>query len=155
MPSLITTDRIEEQIRLSSSRARVWKALTDSREFGAWFGVRLEGQFVAGATTRGHMTERGYEHVPFEAIVESMEPERLFSFRWHPYAIEPGVDYSGEPPTVVTFTLNDVEGGTSLAVVESGFEKLPASRRDKAIEMHTTGWTAQMTNIRKYLAMHA
>jgi uncharacterized protein YndB with AHSA1/START domain len=155
MSSMTSTDRIEEQIRLSTSRTRVWKALTDSREFGAWFGVRLEGPFVSGVTVRGHMTEKGYERVPFEAVVESMEPERLFSFRWHPYAIEPGVDYSGESPTVVIFKLEDAEGGTLLTVSESGFEALPASRRDKAIEMHTTGWAAQMANIRKYLAMHA
>lgn len=147
-----STDRIEKQVQLSSPRSRVWRALTDAREFGSWFGVALQGEFTAGATIRGRMTVKGYDHVTFEAIVETMEPERFFSFRWRPYAIEPGVDYSSEPRTLVAFSLEDVDGGTVLTVVESGFDGIPASRRAKAFEMDSKGWASQMGNIQKYLA---
>jgi uncharacterized protein YndB with AHSA1/START domain len=150
-----STDRIEKQIQLSSPRSRVWRALTDTKEFGTWFGVDLKGTFVAGATVRGKMAVKGYEHVTFEVIVEKMEPERFFSFRWHPYAIEPEVDYSKEPRTLVAFTLEQVDGGTALKVVESGFDAIPASRRAKAFEMDSKGWAAQLVNIQKYLAANA
>jgi uncharacterized protein YndB with AHSA1/START domain len=151
-PSQTSTDRIEKQVRLSAPRARVWRALTDTREFGQWFGVNLSGAVVPGAKLRGPITSPGYEHVTFEATVEMVEPEKRFSFRWHPYAIEPGVDYSSEPTTLVVFTLEEVEGGTLLTVVESGFDKIPASRRAKAFEMNSKGWAIQMENIKRYLA---
>ena len=146
-----STDRIEKQIRLRAPRARVWRALTDTREFGQWFGVNLKGEVSPGSKLRGPITIPGYEHVTFEATVEAVEPEKRFSFRWHPYAIEPGVDYSHEPTTLVVFTLEDVDGGTLLKVVESGFDKIPAARRAKAFEMNSNGWAAQLENINRHV----
>jgi uncharacterized protein YndB with AHSA1/START domain len=147
-----STDRIEKQVRLSAPRSRVWRALTDTREFGQWFGVKLSGAMAPGTKLRGPVTNKGYEHVIFEATVETLEPETRFSFRWHPYAVEAGVDYSSEPTTLVLFTLEEVAGGTMLTVVETGFDKIPAARRAKAFEMNTRGWAAQMENIARYLA---
>src|SRR5262245_14892734 len=112
-----STDRIERKILLHVPPRRVWRALTDAAEFGAWFGVRIEGTFAPGAHVRGSVTHPGYEHVVFDITIERMEPERLFSWRWHPYAVEPGVDYSAEPTTLVVFTLEEVPGGTMLTVV--------------------------------------
>ncbi|GAC1517430.1 MAG: SRPBCC family protein [Gemmatimonadaceae bacterium] len=151
MTSDTITDRIEKQVRLESPRSRVWRALTDAREFGTWFGVALQGAFMAGKPIRGQITTPGYEHVPFEAIVDRIEPERFFSFRWRPYAIDPAVDYSAEPRTLVEFTLEDADGGTLLTVVESGFDGIPASRRVKAFEMNARGWAAQCVRIQNYL----
>jgi len=145
------TDRIEKQIRLVAPRARVWHALTNTREFGQWFGVKLTGSVAPGATLRGPITIKGFEHVKFEATVETVEPESRFSFRWHPYAVEPGVDYSDEPTTLVVFTLVEVEGATLLTVVESGFDQIPASRRAKAFAMNSNGWGAQVENLKRYL----
>jgi uncharacterized protein YndB with AHSA1/START domain len=147
-----STDRIERQVRLNGPRSRVWRALTDAREFGSWFGIDLHGPFAPGATVRGRLTIKGYDHLTLELVVEAMEPERLFSFRWHPYAIDPEVDYSKEPRTLVAFTLEPVDGGTLLTVVESGFDKIPASRRVKAFEMNSAGWDGQMKKIQTYLA---
>jgi uncharacterized protein YndB with AHSA1/START domain len=152
---MTSTDRIEKQITLNNPRSRVWRALTDAKQFGSWFGVDLQGAFVPGATIRGQITSKGYEHLYFKMVVESMEPERFFSFRWHPYAIDPNVDYSREPMTLVAFTLEEVDGGTMLSVVESGFDAIPASRRVTAFEMNSKGWTSQMANIQKYLAANA
>lgn len=152
MTSTTTSDRIEKQIRLDSPRSRVWRALTDAKQFGAWFGVDLQGAFARGVTIHGKLTIKGYEHVPFDVIVESIEPERFFSFRWRPYAIDPNVDYSKEPRTLVAFTLEEADGGTLLTVVESGFDGIPASRRAKAFEMNSRGWAGQLENIRKYVA---
>jgi uncharacterized protein YndB with AHSA1/START domain len=146
------TDRIERQVRLVAPRARVWRALTDTREFGQWFGVKLTGAVAPGVKLRGPLTIKGYEHVTFEATVETVEPETRFSFRWHPYAVEPGVDYSGEPTTLVVFTLEEVDGGTLLTVVETGFDKVPASRRAKAFEMNSNGWGAQLENLKRHVA---
>jgi uncharacterized protein YndB with AHSA1/START domain len=155
MSTMTSTDRIEQQIQLNNPRSRVWRALTDTRQFSSWFGVDLQGAFTPGATISGQLTIKGYEHVTLDVIVEAMDPERFFSFRWHPYAIEPGVDYSKEPRTLVAFTLEQVDGGTVLTVVESGFDKIPASRRIKAFEMNSKGWAGQMKNIQKYLAANA
>ena len=151
-PSETSTDRIEQQIHVNAPNARVWRALTDPREFGQWFGVNLSGTVAPGSKLRGPMTIKGCEHVTFEATVETVEPEKRFSFRWHPYAMEPGVDYSGEPTTLIVFTLEEIEGGTLLTVVESGFDKIPASRRPKAFEMNSMGWRMQMENIKRHLA---
>ena len=115
------TDRIEKSIELKAPVSRVWKALTDHREFGTWFRVKLEGPFVPGEVSRGQITYPGYEHVRWVAVVQRMEPERLFSFTWHPYAIDPNEDYSGEPPTLVEFTLEPTATGTLLRVVEFWF----------------------------------
>jgi uncharacterized protein YndB with AHSA1/START domain len=153
--STADTDRIEEKVLLRAPRARVWQALADSGEFGLWFGVRGLGVFTPGATVRGKVTHKGYEHMNWEATVDRMEPEQLFSFRWHPYAVDPDVDYSGEPTTLVVFELEVASNGTQLTVVESGFDGIPAARRAKAYEMHEQGWAGQMKSIAEYLVKAA
>ena len=147
------TDRIERSIEIQAPRTRVWRALADATEFGSWFGVNLQDQsFVAGERVRGHITHPGYEHLQFEARVERVEPERLLSFYWHPYAIDPAFDYSEEEPTLVCFTLEDgPNGGTRLTVVESGFDKVPAARRLEAFRMNSQGWDAQVGNIARHV----
>jgi uncharacterized protein YndB with AHSA1/START domain len=147
-----STDRIEKQLTVDAPRARVWRALTDVRQFNAWFGSALTGVFTAGAEVSGKLTFRNYEHVTMTIWIETMEPERSFSFRWHPYAIEAGVDYSAEPTTLVTFTLEDASGGTRLTIVESGFDAIPESRRAKAFSMNSAGWDGQGKNLQKFLA---
>jgi uncharacterized protein YndB with AHSA1/START domain len=147
-----STDRIEKQILLRAPRSRVWRALTDAREFGAWFRVKLENDFAVGKSVVGNITYPGYEHLRFEATVEKMEPERLFSFRWHPAAVDPKVDYSKEPTTLVELRLEEVPEGTRLTVVESGFDSIPAGRRDEAFRMNDGGWAEQVENIRKHVA---
>ena len=150
--STTTTDRIEKRIVLRAPRARVWRAISNAQEFGEWFGVKLAGAFAPGARVPGKITHKGYEKAPFEITVERMEPERLFSFRWHPYAIEPDMDYSAEPTTLIEFTLEEVPGGTQLTVVESGFDRIPLERRAMAFEMNEKGWAGQMKAIEGYLA---
>ena len=145
------TDRIEKTIELKATVARVWRALTDHHEFGQWFRVRLEGPFVPGQVARGNILHPGYEHLRWEAVVQRMDPERLFSFTWHPYAIDPNQDYSGEPPTLVEFTLEKIATGTRLRIVESGFDKLPAKRRDEAFRMNDRGWSGQSENIARHV----
>jgi uncharacterized protein YndB with AHSA1/START domain len=148
-------DRIAENVLLRAPRTRVWQVLADSGEFGRWFGVKGLGVFTPGATVRGKITHKGYEHMTFEATIERMEPGRLFSYRWHPYAADPDVDYSGEPTTLVVFELEDAPNGTMLTVVESGFDGIPAARRAKAYEMHEQGWAGQMKSIAGYLVKAA
>ena len=145
-------DRIEKKILLKAPRARVWRALADSQQFGTWFRVRFSEPFAAGATLRGQITHPGYEHVVMEIAIERIEPERLFSYRWHPYAVDPKVDYSAEPSTLVEFSLEEAQGGTMLSVVESGFDKVPAARRDEAFRMNDGGWSAQLVNIERHVA---
>jgi uncharacterized protein YndB with AHSA1/START domain len=130
----------------------VWRALTDYREFGEWFRVKLESPFVAGQVSRGHITYPGYEHVKWEAVVQKMEPERLFSFTWHPYAVDPKTDYSKETPTLVEFRLEKTEQGTLLLLTESGFDKIPTARRAEAFRRNEGGWAEQMKNIENYVA---
>jgi uncharacterized protein YndB with AHSA1/START domain len=144
-------DRIEKRIELKAPVSRVWRALTDYREFGEWFRVNLDGPFVAGEVSRGHITHPGYEHVVWEAAVQKMEPEKLFSFTWHPYAIDPKVDYSKETPTLVEFKLEKTGNGTLLLLTESGFDKIPSGRRDEAFRKNDGGWTAQMKNIERHV----
>jgi uncharacterized protein YndB with AHSA1/START domain len=146
-----STDRIERKILLRAPRSRVWRALTDSAEFGTWFGVKVEGTFAPGAHVRGAITHPGYEHVVFDITIERMEPERLFSWRWHPHPVEPGVDYSAEPTTLVVFEIADAPGGIMLTVVESGFDQVPLARRAQAYRMNGEGWTIQMQAIAKYV----
>jgi uncharacterized protein YndB with AHSA1/START domain len=146
-----STDRIEKRIELKAAPARVWRALADHREFGEWFRVNLESPFVPGKPTRGKITYPGYEHLVMEVVVQRMEPERLFSFHWHPYAIDPNVDYSHEPPTLVEFRLEPTATGTLLIVTESGFDSIPAARRDEAFRMNDGGWTEQIKNIKAYV----
>jgi uncharacterized protein YndB with AHSA1/START domain len=145
------SDRIEKTIELKAPVSRVWRALTDYQEFGKWFRVRLEGPFVPGQIARGQITYPGYEHVRWEAVVRKMDPERLFSFTWHPYAVDPTEDYTGEPPTHVEFTLEKTARGTLLRVVESGFDKLPDKRRHEAFRMNEGGWSAQLENIAQHV----
>jgi uncharacterized protein YndB with AHSA1/START domain len=144
------TDRIEKTVRLRAPRSRVWRALTDAREFGTWFRVALEGQFAVGQPIRGRITYPGYEHLTMEVTVERMEPERLFSYRWHPGAAEPE-DPAAEPTTLVEFRLEDAPDGTILTVVESGFDQLPPERRDEAFRENEEGWAIQMENIRSHV----
>jgi len=146
-----TTDRIEKEIVLRAPRSRVWRAITDSKEFGTWFQAVLTEPFRPGARLKGRVTYPGYEHVQFDIVVEKMEPERLFSYRWHPNAVDPKTDYSKEPMTLVEFTLEDVEGGTRLKLVESGFDAIPIARRAEALKSNDGGWSAQMTAIETYL----
>jgi uncharacterized protein YndB with AHSA1/START domain len=145
------TDRIEKRIEVKAPVARVWRALTDYREFGEWFRVKIDGPFVPGEVSRGHITHPGYEHLKWEAVVTAMEPERLFSFTWHPYSIDPKVDYSAEPQTLVEFRLEKTAEGTLLTVTESGFDKIPAGRRAEAFRMNENGWAQQMKNIERHV----
>jgi uncharacterized protein YndB with AHSA1/START domain len=149
---LLIINRIEKQIELKASVARVWRALTNHLEFGEWFRVKIEGPFVPGEVSRGHVTYPGYEHLRWEAVVKAMEPERLFSFTWHPYAIDPKVDYSAEPQTLVEFRLEATAEGTRLTLTESGFDKIPAGRGPEAFRMNEGGWTEQMKNIECHVA---
>jgi len=148
-------DRIEKRIELKAPVSRAWQALTDHREFGAWFRVALEGPFVPGQEVRGRITWPGAEHLTMTATVQRMESERLFSFTWHPYAIDLAVDYSAEPPTLVEFTLEAIPDGTLLTVTESGFAALPAHRRDLAFRMNEQGWSIQIQNISQHLGQAA
>jgi uncharacterized protein YndB with AHSA1/START domain len=151
MATTISTDRIEKQVILDAPRARVWRALTDVAQFNSWFGVSLTTPFEPGAEVSGKIDIPSYEHVTMRIWIETMDSERFFSFRWHPYAVEPGVDYSVEPTTLVSFTLEDAPAGTKLTIVESGFDAIPASRRAKAFSMNDKGWTGQAENIRKFV----
>lgn len=148
------TDRVERQILIHAPRARVWHALTTAEEFGTWFGARLQGQtFVPGQRVRGPITICNYEHVMFDALIERMEPPTVFSYRWHPYAVDPAVDYEQEERTLVTFTLQEVAGpATLLTVVESGFDKLPPQRRLEAFPMNDKGWAAQLDHIARHVS---
>ncbi|HEY3384326.1 MAG TPA: SRPBCC family protein [Vicinamibacterales bacterium] len=149
---VVGTDRIEKRIVLRAPRSRVWRALSNAAEFGSWFGVDFGGlSFAPGASVRGRITYPGYEHLTLEVWIEEMEPERVFSFRWHPHAVDPGVDYSKEPTTLVTFELQEVAHGTQLTVVESGFDAIPIHRRAQTLRMNENGWTEQVRNIDAYV----
>lgn len=148
-----SSDRIERKILLKAPRSRVWAALSRAEDFGRWFGVALEGKrFVAAERTQGQITYPGYEHLLWDVQVERLEPEHLFAFSWHPYAVDPDVDYSAEPVTLVQFELEDMDGGTLLRVVESGFDGIAPERRLKAFRMNSRGWDEQMSNIESHLA---
>ena len=146
------TDRIEKTIALNAPVERVWRALTDHREFGEWFRVALEGPFEKGQVTRGRITHPGYEHLQWAATVVEMDEPRTFAFTWHPYAIDPAVDYSDEPQTLVEFQLQPADGGSRLTVTESGFDALPGHRRDEAFRMNEGGWAQQVLNIKSHVA---
>jgi uncharacterized protein YndB with AHSA1/START domain len=161
----MNTDRIEKKILLRAPRQRVWQALSDSTEFGTWFGVKFDGPFEPGRAMRGVMVtttvdpevakaQKPHAGRPFEITIERMEPERLFSFRWHPFAIEPGIDYSAEPTTLVEFVLEEEAGGIMLSVTESGFDRIPIERRAKAFTANEQGWGMMVKVIEKYL-VHA
>lgn len=146
------TDRIEKRLVLNAARSRVWRAIASAKEFGAWFRINLEGEFAEGETVQGRVTHPGYEHVTVDLLVERIEPERYFSYRWHPHAIDTTVDYSAEPTTLVEFTLDEVEGGTVVTIVESGFDRIPLDRRAEAFRMNGQGWAGQITNLARYVA---
>ena len=158
----ISTDRIEKKILLHAPLQRVWRALSDSTEFGTWFGVKFDGPFTPGAGMRGVIiptkvnaevasAQKPYEGLPFEITIEKMEPERMFSFRWHPFAIERGVDYSAEPTTLVVFALEEVAGGVMLTVTESGFDQIPLARRAKSFTANEQGWSMVVKLVEEYL----
>ena len=161
-----STDRIEKSVLLRAPRECVWRAISDSKQFGRWFGVQFDGPFVAGASIVGKMvpttvdaevakSQEPYKGYRFEFAVDRVEPMRLFSFRWHPFAVDSGGDYSKEPTTLVAFQLDEVPDGTKLTVTESGFDQIPIERRAKAFAANEGGWAAQMKLIEKYLAQHA
>jgi uncharacterized protein YndB with AHSA1/START domain len=158
----MSTDRIEKKVLLRAPLARVWRAISDAKEFGSWFGVKFDAPFTPGAKLRGVIvpttvneevarSQKPYEGTPFEITVEEMEPERLFSFRWHPYAVERGVDYSLEPTTLVAFTLEKTADGIMLTITESGFDQVPLARRAKAFSANEGGWSKQVELIEAYL----
>jgi uncharacterized protein YndB with AHSA1/START domain len=160
----MNTDRIEKKVLLRAPRKRVWRALADSKEFGNWFGMKFDGPFTPGAVTRGVISpskvnpevaqaQKAHEGVAFDITIEKMEPERLFSFRWHPGAVEPGMDYSAEPTTLVEFVLEETAEGVLLTVRETGFDRIPLARRAKAFTANEGGWTIMVTVIEEYLAL--
>jgi uncharacterized protein YndB with AHSA1/START domain len=144
-----STDRIQKTTILHAPRSKVWRALTDSKQFSQWFQAEVEGPFVAGQRAEGAVTYPGYEHLRFEVTVEQMVPERLFSWRWHPGG-DADID-PAEPTTLVVFELEDVPEGTRLTVTETGFDRIPVSRRTKAYRENDEGWTGQLENLRKYV----
>jgi len=148
------SDRIEKRIELNAPVSRVWRALTDYEQFGQWFRVNLEAPFIPGKATRGHITYPGYEHLIMELVVTRMEPEHLFSFSWHPYAIDTQRDYSQEIPTQVEFRLEKNGEGTLLLLTESGFDRIPEDRRLTAFRANSGGWAQQMKNIEDYVAQN-
>ncbi|MFA5897507.1 MAG: SRPBCC family protein [Hyphomicrobium sp.] len=147
----MTTDRIEKSVVLKASRSQVWRALTSADQFGAWFGAKMNGPFVAGMRATGRITIPDYDHLNLELLIDRIEPESLFSYRWHPYAVEADVDYSSEPMTLVEFHLADDPGGIKLTVIESGFDQIPIARRATAYRMNDGGWAGQMQNIARYV----
>ena len=145
-------DRIERKVLLNASRKKVWDALTDAEQFGQWFGIALKGKaFVEGETVEAPITYPGYEHVIWKARIERILPQTLFSFRWHPFAVDDTIDYDKENPTLVEFTIEDHAPGILLRVVESGFNEIPDARRQKAFKMNSRGWDEQMGNIENFL----
>jgi uncharacterized protein YndB with AHSA1/START domain len=158
----MNTDRIEKKILLRAPLERIWRALSDSTEFGSWFGMKFDGPFAPGARMIGVIVpttvnaevaaaQREYEGLPFEITIEQMEPQRLFSFRWHPGAVERGVDYSVEPTTLVAFALEEVANGVMLTVTESGFDGIPLARRAKAFTANEQGWSMAVKLVEEYL----
>ena len=149
--SSTSTNRIEKHLILKAPRARVWRALTVAKQFGEWFQIKLESEFAAGKVNRGKLLFPGYEHVTVDFLVEKIEPEHYFAYRWHPNANDTKVDYSAEPMTLVEFKLAEQEGGTELTIIESGFDKLPADRRASAFRSNDNGWTTQAQALARYV----
>lgn len=147
-----STDRIEKRVELRASRSRVWRAIATASEFGEWFRMKLQGDFAEGETIRGNITHPGYEHVTVEMLIERIEPERYFAYRWHPYAIDMAVDYSTEPTTLVEFILDETDEGTAVTIVESGFDRIPAARQAEAFRMNDKGWAGQIQNLARHVS---
>ena len=150
-PDTSTTDRIEKKIVIKARRSRVWRAVSDSNEFGTWFRIAFDRPFAEGTTLLGRMTHPGYEHVTVDFMVERIQPQQYFSYRWHPYAIDPKADYTNEPTTLVEFTLEEVKDGTAVTIVESGFDRVPLGRRAEAFRMNEKGWEGQAKNLAKHV----
>jgi uncharacterized protein YndB with AHSA1/START domain len=162
----MTTDRIEKKVLLEAPLARVWRAVSDATEFGRWFGVAFDGPFIGGERLTGRIVpttvdaevakmQKPHEGKAFEWVVERIEPMRRISFRWHPFAVEPGVDYSQEPMTLIVFAMEEVAGGTQLTITESGFDRIPLERRARAFAANDGGWEKQTMLVAKYLASQA
>lgn len=147
----MSTDRIETRIEIKAPRSRVWRALTDATQFGTWFGMQLDGPFAVGKAVKGRLTVKGHEGVTLDLQIVRMDPETAFAYRWHPYAIDPKVDYTTEPTTLVEFQLEDIAGGTAVIIVESGFDQIPLSRRHEAYRMNQSGWAGQVKNLVRYV----
>jgi uncharacterized protein YndB with AHSA1/START domain len=146
-------DCIEKQTEIAAPVSRVWRALTDHSEFSAWFGVKLDGPFKAGEESHGQVTNPGYEHVTWRAVIQQIDPEQYFAFTWHPYAVKPDFNYSREVPTLVEFRLQaSAKGGTLLDLSECGFNDLPDERRKEAYAANEGGWAEQLKNIAEYVA---
>lgn len=148
----MNTNKIEKKTILKAPIERVWRAISRAQEFGAWFRLALDGEFAEGVSIRGRITHPGYEHLTAELFVETLRAPTYFAYRWHPYAIDPNVDYSAEPTTLVELELEEVAGGTQLTVRESGFDRIPAGRRVEALRMNEQGWAAQLVNVELYVA---
>ena len=149
---MTNTDRIEKKVVLGATRSRVFSAISDYQQFGAWFRAKVDRPFVQGKSVKGRVTYPGYEHLVFEMAVQSIDPERYFAYRWHPYPSDPKMDYSQEPTTLVEFFLEEAKNGTLLTIIESGFDQIPPGRRDEAFRMNESGWSGQVDNITGYLA---
>jgi uncharacterized protein YndB with AHSA1/START domain len=148
------TDRIVKRALFKAPISKVWAAIGDARQFGAWFRMAIDGDFVAGTQVRGRVTYPGYEHLTAELFIERVDPPHLLSYRWHPYAVDPGVDYSQEPTTLVEFRLTEVGGGTEVVITESGFERIPEHRRAEAFRMNDGGWAEQIQNLERHVTSH-
>jgi uncharacterized protein YndB with AHSA1/START domain len=159
----VNKDRIEKEILLHAPPEPVWRAISDSGRFGAWFGVAFDGPFAAGARLTGRITpttvdeeiarlQEPYAGKAFEFLVERIEPMRRISFRWHPFAVDAGVDYSNEPMTLIALEMREAAGSVILTISESGFDRIPHARRARAIAANDGGWAMQMKLIEKYLA---
>jgi uncharacterized protein YndB with AHSA1/START domain len=146
-----TADRIEKTTILRAPQTRVWRALTDATQFATWFGITLNEPFTVGRTVKGQLSMRGQQFT-IEFAIERLNPEEYFAYRWHPYAIDPKTDYSTEPMTLVEFRLKSVPEGTELTVIESGFDRIPAHRRDEAYRMNDGGWKSQIEKLRGYVS---
>lgn len=146
-----STDRIDKQFHVKAARSRVWRAIADAGEFGSWFGIDLDRAFTPGATVRGRIRNPEYAHIKVEMLVEAIEPETYFAYRWHPYANDPATDYSTEPMTLVEFRLDETAAGTTVSISESGFDRLPASRRAEAFRMNEGGWAGQSKSLTRYV----
>ena len=162
----MNTDRIEKKILLRATCARVRRALSDSSEFGTWFGMKFDGPFQSGVVMHGMITGtkvnaevarllKPHEGKKFDITIEQMEPERLFSFRWHPNAVDGNVDYSAEPTTLIAFTLEETGDGVLLTVTESGFDQIPPARRATAFEANEKGWGLVIKPVEEYLVQKA
>ena len=159
----MTPDRIEKRVVLRAPLARVWQAIANSQQFGTWFGIAFDGPFVAGAHLTGKITptrvdpevaalQQPHAGKTFGFHVEAIDPMRSIAFRWHPFAIDPAIDLTQEPTTLIIFELEETEGGTRLTISQSGFDRIPLERRAKAFAANDGGWAKQTMLLAKYLA---